>query len=341
MPLSKAATDAYIAKYGLKEVAAEDLEAPVGKYDTTYEAAKQGGSIQRRLPETITSALMLVMLSARFNANTIITRIGPVFLGVVISTVLQTGLAGFMYKAIVGTESGALLPTCGATTPLLLHMALFLFTCFPVKDFVETFGMLQWLNEIPTTEEHERLEVQLFKDGPFMLLRPVTGMPLGERAFYCLACLVSKLLVAIVCLLAGSGAILRAANDYDLVMATVAATFIMEADDMLYNFLVADFLKGRVSSSPAFGVPDSMIIPTAEGFWINYQGYILPLIALLVGNVLLRCFWCAGAGASIAWLLIVLGVVGAAALAGVSVLLYRFQIPAGEAASLSQLELMV
>ena len=53
------------------------------------------------------------------------------------------------------------------------------------------------------------------------------------------------------CLLAGTGAILRAANNYDLVMATVAATFIMEADDMIYKFLVADALKVRVSGAPA------------------------------------------------------------------------------------------
>ena len=111
-------------------------------------------------------------------------------------------------------------------------------------------------------------------------------------------------------------------------MATVAATFIMEADDMIYKFLVSDALKVTVSGAPAFGVA---IAGPAEFFWYWYQGYLLPLLAALVGNVLLRYFWCAGALASVASLLVVLGAAGAAALAGVAVVLYQFRIPAAAA----------
>jgi hypothetical protein len=238
--MSKAATDAYNAKFGLEEVTAADIAEPSGRYDPAYEAMKHGGNYRRCLPETISSTLILSALYTGINAYTIKVTITPVLLGVAISTFLQAGLALFMFSAIVNIESSSLSPTCGATTPLLLHMALFCFTCFPIRDLVETFGMLQWLNEIPTSETHEELEVQRMKlqgrsNFSILILRPVTGMPLGERAFYCITCLVPKLIVAIICLLAGSGAILRAANNYDLVMATVGATFIMESDDMLYK----------------------------------------------------------------------------------------------------------
>ena len=329
MSLSKAATDAYVAKNKLAKVTAADLEAPLGEYSPDFEATKQGGNFRCRLPETISSAAILVTLSTySIDVHTITFFLVPVILGVFISAVVQIVLAVGMYESIVGVDSSALSPTCDSTKPLLMHLCLWFFAIFPLRDFIETIGMLQWLNEMPTAEEHERLKVQRFKDFDEILTRPTTGMPLGERAFYLLVCLVPKALVAVVCLLAGTGAILRAADNYDLVMATVAATFIMEADDMIYKFLVADWLKVQVSGAPLFGVADE---GTAEYFWSQYQGYLLPLLAALVGNVLLRYFWCAGALASVASLLVVLGAAGAAALAGVAVVLYKFRVPAAAA----------
>ena len=46
MSLSKAATDAYVAKYKLKELTAADLEAPLGEYVPSDEAQKQGGDFR-------------------------------------------------------------------------------------------------------------------------------------------------------------------------------------------------------------------------------------------------------------------------------------------------------
>jgi hypothetical protein len=68
----------------------------------------------------------------------------------------------------------------------------------------------------------------------------------------------------------------------------------------------------RVRSAPAFGV---VTLSKAEDFWADSQGYLLPLLTLFVGNFLLHHFWCIGT-ASIESLLVVLGVVGALALAG-------------------------
>ena len=94
MSLSKAATDAYVAKYKLKELTAADLEAPLGEYDPDEEAVKQGGPFQRRMPETISSAAILVTLGAdNINEPGFIAFIlVPATLGVVISAVVQIGI---------------------------------------------------------------------------------------------------------------------------------------------------------------------------------------------------------------------------------------------------------
>lgn len=78
----------------------------------------------------------------------------------------------------------------------------------------------------------------------------------------------------------------------------------------------------RVRSAPAFGV---VTLSKAEDFWADSQGYLLPLLTLFVGNFLLHHFWCIGT-ASIVSLLVVLGVVGALALAGTAVIACHFRL---------------
>jgi len=242
-----------------------------------------------------------------------------------IAIVLQLTLACYLHSSVVTVASTALSLECGVTSAWLRNVALFAFNTFVVGDVLETFGMHQWINEFSTAPQHEMLTVQQFKDtgaatrnGRYpLILRPVSGITHAERGCFYALCLVPKLIVAVACQLAGTGAILRVTNDFDLVLAAVAAVFILELDDGLFKVLAGDVVKNAAGNAPALGVPEKEV-SKLEFWWSVFQGVLVPLLIVFLGSLAEHLYWCAGASGGVASdsaLATILGVAGAFGLA--------------------------
>lgn len=286
---------------GLAELVEADLATRVDAYHPDDEAKRLGGNLTRKLPETIYSAPILAVLNAYDRGSlSMAYLIVPNFLSLFVSVALQAVLGVYLHTAVVRVDSTSIAPTCGAADALLRNASLFAFGAVVLADVYETYGMHAWLCELRTVPVRARLTVRAFKDvhsPPALgyvpiITRPVTGITRGERALFYATCIVPKILIALICTLAGAGAILRASNDFDLVLASVAAGFILALDDGLYKLLISDSVRKIVGCAPAFGVP-TRAISTLQRRWTFLQAYATPLVVLLLGDVLEHFYWCA------------------------------------------------
>ena len=104
-----------------------------------------------------------------------------------------------------------------------------------------------WLQMFKTVKKHERLLLQRYEIEVEGLVgekimstvhRPLTGITRTERGCFYLLLLLPWSATSIFVLVAGSGAVLRSGNRFDLVLNTTAATFVLELDDMIYHMLM-------------------------------------------------------------------------------------------------------
>jgi energy-converting hydrogenase Eha subunit G len=236
---------------------------------------KEGGRFQRQMPESIYSAVIigwLTLNSAAFQPAPQWRRLAHVFYGALLaalagSIVLQLGFAFYLYRAVHGDADGdeRALSDCTASSFTLRTLALSAYVGLVVNDLFQTYEMHRWLRLFPTAStmaEYLLLDQQSFKYYiPHPRPRPgmseeqrwvameetrivtLSGFTRAERlAFYALS-LAPKLLTTLAVLVAGSGAVLRSADDFDVVLNATAATFILELDDAMYALLVPEQLK--------------------------------------------------------------------------------------------------
>ena len=151
-----------------------------------------------------------------------------------------------MHYAIVDMVADDLDTGCNSTSTLLRTVALLTFVSLVVGDILETYEMHNWLCALPLAEAPESLRLLQFTErdmppgGKNKFVLPVSGIARSERTLFYLACLLPKLVVAVACLLAGAGAVLRSGDNFNLVLNAVAATFILQIDDSVYTLLISD-----------------------------------------------------------------------------------------------------
>ena len=151
------------------------------------------------MPATIYTAPIVLVLSAtpaeRRGALSYLFLLAPVWLALCVNIALQLVFSIYMNQAIVDLVTDDLEPDCGATSPLLMTVALATFVSLVVADILETYQMHAWLCALPGADAPEALKLLRFTerdeppDGKNMLTLPVSGIASGERtAFYIAWC---------------------------------------------------------------------------------------------------------------------------------------------------------
>ena len=122
-----------------------------------------------------------------------------------------------------------------------------------------------WLANFPTSPTYAPLKFiecddpvcqeECMLSEPCTIVQPAMGLTkLARRVFY-LAALLPKLLVGIVVLIGGAGAVLRSEDNFNLILNTLSAVFVNEIDDIAYRALTPVALRQAVSGLPPIGCP--------------------------------------------------------------------------------------
>ena len=293
-----------MAAKGFRPATDDDLKPTADRIDA-HTLARTGGAGNVALPATVYSAPIVLTLTStpaeRRQLISYLVRLVPIWTSLMTSATLQLILAGYLDSAIVAEDSSSVVSTCGATTPLLRYSALVTFVALVVLDVVETAGMHGWLRALPSAETPEFMRLLRFVEkveppaGRSLLVLPVSGITRFERLAFYLLCLTPKFVVSIACLVAGSGAILRSASNFELVLATVAATFILELDDSLYKLLVPEASQNMASAMPEIsrtGRTETVAGKSKTDYYERVKQLAQTYTIVIGLSIALSGFWC-------------------------------------------------
>eukprot|EP00966_Prymnesium_polylepis_P222531 5148235-Prymnesium_polylepis.1 len=111
--------------------------------------------------------------------------------------------------------------------------------------------MHTWLQLFPTQDTFKRLKLQRYRTASGeVFTRPYTGVTVPMRTFFYVCILLPKALITVLVLIGGSGAIVRSGNDFDTLLNTLAATFVLDIDDIVYSLAMPASTKSHCTLPP-------------------------------------------------------------------------------------------
>jgi hypothetical protein len=245
----------------------------------------EAGQFQRVLPQSIYSAFILLWLNADTRCLAFFGSAACTLLPLVVTVGAQTVLSYYLLLAVRDVD-GDLAPDCAGTPFLLQAVALTAFVALIVQEAAQVLDMHLWLQMFKSADVHEMMKLQKYKehiDVPeevrgknqpasieSIVHQPTTGITRGSRKLLYLLVLLPNLAITGLVMAAGSGAVLRSSNRFDLVLNTVAAIFVVELDDIFYFLLLPHSTRSLIEDMPPLnrsveqsGWANSCIV----GFW--------------------------------------------------------------------------
>ena len=203
---------------------------------------------QRKLPANIYTAVIVTWLNlSRGSCFELLVIQLPIIFALMISLAAQYILTHYLKQAVHNGD-GDLGDDCMGTTPLLRYTATVCFISLSIQDIQETWDMHLWIDIFPRAAAHEKLRLRQFVAGgddgspKHAFFKPATGIVTGARFLFYVT-ISCKLGMALYVMLAGAGAVLRSGNDFDMVLNTVAAVFVLDLHDVAYTLLVPERCK--------------------------------------------------------------------------------------------------
>ena len=229
----------------------------------------ESGQFQRVLPQSIYSAFMILWLNAESYSGAIGASFMFTLLPLVATVGAQVILAYYLLLAVKEVD-GDLAPDCAGTPFLLQAVALTAFVALIIQEATQVLEMHLWLQMFKSADVKEEMRLQKYNekievplslemiDGKFskvktldlVVHRPTTGLTRCERAVMYLLVLLPNLAITGLVMVAGSGAVLRSSNRFDLVLNTVAAIFVIELDDIFYFLLLSHSIRSFLEDMP-------------------------------------------------------------------------------------------
>jgi len=158
----------------------------------------------------------------------------------------------------------------------ICHM---LFFFVVTQEFVQCFEMIEILiRHIPTVEGTSSTLLFDDKDGPGSIVGG--GMSKARKAVLLVFVILPKLAIASAMLYIGGHFLSTSGSNTDLLLNALAATFILDVDEQLYELLAPDMIRALVEETPPFAAPHKKVVMHME-------------LMLKVGLPLMLCaiFW--------------------------------------------------
>jgi len=204
---------------------------------------------QRKLPGNIYTAVIVTWLNLSKGScfEFLVVQL-PIVFALMISLGAQYILTYYL-KQSVHNGDGDLGDDCMGTTPLLRYTATVCFISLSIQDLQETWDMHLWIDIFPRAAAHEKLRLRQFVAGAddgagpkHSFYKPATGIVSAARFLFYVT-VSCKFGMALYVMLTGAGAVLRSGNDFDMVLNTVAAVFVLDLHDVAYTLLVPERCK--------------------------------------------------------------------------------------------------
>lgn len=160
----------------------------------------------------------------------------------------------------------------------ICHM-LFFFVI--AQEFVKSFDMIEILIwHIPTVEGTSSTLLFDDKDGPGSIVGG--GMSKARKAVLLVFVILPKIAIASATLYVGGQFLSTSGSNTDLLLNALAATFILDVDEQIYELLAPDMIRALVEETPSFSAPRTTHVMFLE----QMLKLVLPLILCAIFWVL-------------------------------------------------------
>lgn len=137
---------------------------------------------------------------------------------------------------------------CAASRPLRF-VAAGVYSGMLFKEICETFSMAAWLYRAPASSVTEPIQVSRASPSTASV-DLISGFSAWYKCWCIFIAVIPKLALAAALWFYGGAFILRAVNDSELILNTVAVTFVNEIDDLLYTVLVPPDIDRLLADLP-------------------------------------------------------------------------------------------
>ena len=213
-------------------------------------------------------------------------------------------------------------PTCdGKASSFLKFVATSVFLSYAFgTEFTEALLTNRWLSAFPDWDEDKHTKVIKDTDEredyggvvPFLIFQeatnnsgesalvPAVGLSQAFKWYARFVFVLVRMIIAGGIMVEAAGLIFYSPNDFAVLGSAVAATFVLDIDNYVYQFLVTDFVKTRLATVPPIGVSQNIGFTAADLFWQFFGSYLLIAVLLSTAGAL-EAAWCED-GVLAAWL---------------------------------------
>jgi hypothetical protein len=221
--------------------------------------------------------------------NTIVPLIFCLAITMLLQLLILGGVASMVLESVREEEA-----TCHQGRLSLSISCNVVFVVTGIVSLKESLEMHRWLSRIPSVRQHTPLKLQKAHQGNHTFYMPAdsVGITRSERgAIYVLAVL-PKVLVTVLILMYGSGYLLYAEDDADVLLDCVGMVFISEIDGLIYRFGLSGTQMKLLMSLPPLGLSwDAYKAHSCERF-VEKNTPWLATGALVVLVPALELSWC-------------------------------------------------
>lgn len=242
------------------------------------------------LPETIYSSLIILPLCTNigrtaFHRNLISLSL---FFCLLANLAIQGFFLRFVYKIYVDNEEE--LGQCGSrmTDRNLRVFCTLVFTGYCFSEIGETFNMFTFVRNFPTSSSFEglRLKEKKNEDGESEVTFH-SGMTQCHKWYCYLTILIPKFGIAVALLTYGTGFVVTTVNNEDLILNAIALGFVLEIDDMAYNYFMTYQMQEVVS-----GLPPVVIEASCTTDFNTHYGTFVKAALLFGFTIMMLTFYC-------------------------------------------------
>jgi hypothetical protein len=215
-------------------------------------------------------------------------------------------------------------PTCdGDASRFLKFVATSVFLSYGFgTEFTEALVTNRWLSAFPVWDEDKHTKViedanerEGYNDGTFLVFQeatnaggesvlvPAVGLSHAFKWYARFVFVFVRMIIAGGIMVEAAGLIFYSPNDFAVLGSAVAATFVLDIDNYVYQFLVTDYVKTKLAAVPAIGVSIDIGFTFADGIWQSFGSYLLIAVLLSTAGAL-DAAWCeeGSSGVLVAWL---------------------------------------
>jgi hypothetical protein len=290
----------------------------------TRAANTNGFFNQIKVPPSVWAAALQVPLISGVNKMAFFFVILPALVALFFSGAAQVTFLYYMHDMVrhLNEDDFGGGPTCdGDASSFLKFVATSVFLSYGFgTEFSEALLTNRWLSAFPDWDENKHAKViedSMERDGfgyvDFQLvfqeatndegqsaLVPAVGLSQTFKWYARFVFVLVRMVIAGGIMVEAAGLIFYSPTNLAVLGSAVAATFVLDIDNYVYQFLVTDLVKIRLATVPPIGVSEYIGGTGSDGFWQVFGSYLLIAVLLSTAGAL-EAAWCED-GVLAAWL---------------------------------------